>query len=192
MDDPPTAPCDDPVRYVLTKALPLVGRLSRAFPTLGEDRAEAAILAAVFDWWQRAPCNAGVLSTHWLYRAAWRNARDIVASDRRRTERERRWAAEAAHACCGSHEDRAQLGYEDCAEVCGAILCNLPDDRCRTFFRVWMRGEIRTEAYARAIGIQKLSEPRKRKEVKREKDRLVKHLRRNPVIRSLAARLLVQ
>jgi hypothetical protein len=159
--------------------------LASAFPRLSRDDLHDAVTDAVIEWHSVSPERPPV-SFSSLYRAAWRNAANRASSERARKQREASWqslqASERARFDPLATESEGSFTVELIVEL-------LPDRAMRLVFRLWIKGERPAQSYARALGLSKLPIDVQRKRVNREKDRLVKYLNRNPVIRAAAARL---
>lgn len=156
----------------------ILRRVLAAFPRTPPDVAESAFADTVLELHQAAdPPDA--LTAPWavVYARCWRRLRAVVRSERARREREARWVAE--HQAPVSLPDdlagkRAALG----ADLVGRVRGLLPDSRMRITFDLWLEGERDTQVYARAFGITATSVAERRREVKRERDRLRVFLRR--------------
>lgn len=85
--------------------------------------------------------------------------------------------------------DERPADTADVGDVCDGILDRLSDDQMKVTFHLWIWGVRETGVYARALGIENQPSEVKRREVKRQKDRLMKRLGRDLIIRRLASRL---
>jgi hypothetical protein len=117
-----------------------------------------------------------------LYVAAWRNARDFVASSRARVKRQQIWSL--------LHFRDGMSDPSECEDAfvhaCKRIARILPDDKMREIFRLLAEGERSTSAYAAILGVGSRPVPEQRHAVKNAKDKLYKFLRRNRSIRLIA------
>lgn len=155
-----------------------IRRLSRAFPRLDEQQLHDAVTDAATGMHEQGDfCG--------LYRAAWRNARDIAQSECSRKEREHRWAQEHLGANVAlSQEPSAETAHRADALV-DMIADVLPCPRMKITFRLRLAGERSCARYADALGAGNCSREEQRMIVHREKDRLLKYLQRNANARQL-------
>jgi hypothetical protein len=160
------------------RALPyLRRRLRRAFPRLGEDVVHDAVVDALMDYFLRPqPFDSASCEPvdHYLYRAAWRNADNALTAQRRRRDREERYAKANRPIASQPAAEVTAIGTEITARVLeGAI-----DDAERTAIECWFDGERRTASLARALGVSDRPMTERKREVKRFKDRLRKRFDR--------------
>lgn len=162
--------------------------LLRRFPLLTEDEVHDCVIDALFE---SGLCHdrseAG--SERYLYHAAYCNVTNAVASMRARRRRERDWCFEIAvyQRSTQTGESRRQHEIES---ACNEIETTLPDASLRAVFRLIRDGERSTSAAADALGVASLPPQQQYGAVKRQKDRLYRHLRRNPQVRQIACRAL--
>jgi hypothetical protein len=109
-----------------------------------------------------------------LHLAAWRNLRDVAADDRARQERERTWAREQ-----GRFTRSSEAVHVELAQPVELIRDLLPNDRLRAVFALTATGKRRTSVYGEALGLDADDAANAAAVVKRENDRLDKHLRRD-------------
>lgn len=163
---------------LLAQALPdLEGRLQQRFRGVPRDLVVNAVEDALLDYVSdpsRFDMRRDVPLSAFLLQAAKRNLINSLESERRRHERERRYADDAV-AMTARHEPR------DVPELWKPTLS--PDDVTsdaaeRQAFELWRGGERRTEVFARVLGLSDRSPLERRQGVKRFKDRLLKRIRR--------------
>lgn len=163
---------------IVARGLPyLCSRLRCAFRQLDEDLLNRASVDALMDYVhcpKNFPCAPGETLDHLLYRAAWRNARDLLRGEARRHKREKRYVKEAAQQTSpGSCGDTA---LQIPADIRGRTLESAATIAERQATTLWLNGERRTARLAEALGLSVLSMADQRVEVKRFKDRLLKRV----------------
>jgi hypothetical protein len=168
-------------RRLVSEAVRLTKPLGAAFPCLDTELVEDAISQSLIELMDAVPAPADANLRSFLYRAAWRNLHDISKSERARKERERAWARDGESTTTVSEED-----FDRLRQAIAQIQELLPDDRLRKVFALRAGGERRTSVYADALGIELGEAANAAVVVKREKDRLDKHLRRDVRIRRIA------
>jgi hypothetical protein len=119
----------------------------------------------------------GLALDDFLFLASWRNVTDTLRSSRRRSERERRYAAIA------SRRPRAPTEHVLLSRVfIRRVLRQLPlQFSCpmeRQALRAWLAGEDDTDVIAGLLGESDPSVENRRRHVKRFKDRVRKRVRR--------------
>jgi RNA polymerase sigma-70 factor (ECF subfamily) len=161
----------------------------RQFPRVSADVAEQAAVDAVWEYLRhpercKAATGDGVVA--YLRGIARKKVLDELRRERRRHDREARWAQENA-----GEADRAAVEHRDAAttpehnedaaaldvrreEVLGA----LGTETDRQFLELKLAGERRTAAFAEVLGIAHLPAAEQRRIVKRHKDRIDKIVRR--------------
>lgn len=157
----------------------LCQELRRSFPrTPGDIRAEAAE-DAILEYLRnphRFDVSRGVPLERFLFRAAWRNAVNLVRSEKTRSAREARYAALVpVH-----REPAAEIDafHSHVAQHWGRLLDKTIEKRHRGAVLLWLRGERRTAILASALGWASLPAVEQRRQIKRLKDRLRKRIRR--------------
>jgi hypothetical protein len=163
----------------------LVRPLRSAFPQFDMGAVEDALSSALLDWLRSARRDKTKDARGFLFRAAWRNLLDLGVSERARRDRERDWSAFRLDDTRIRREDESVVG-----RAITEIRERLSDDRLRIVFDLRARGERRTAVYARALGVEAEDSGMLRRSIKREKDRLDKHLQRDPEVRRIAAEAL--
>jgi hypothetical protein len=184
MNKPVTASllAPDLASMLMQEAAGLLKPLAYPFPGLDTQLVEDAISESIIEWMRAAPPGSVTEVRSFLYRAAWRNLRDITASERARKGRERAWTAEQAQ-----YTSISVAGESRLEQVIALIQELLPDERLRTVFALRACGERRTSVYAAALELEEGDPAEAAAVVKREKDRLDKHLPRDARIRRIAA-----
>ncbi len=159
----------------------LVRRLGRRFPhapfDLRADAAEDALLDHLhrpdrFDRSRKIPIEA------YLSYAACRNLANSLDSERRRKEREARYASEVPSIVLAEDVPERKPAEALITTIAAASSAE------KRALELWLGGERRTTALAEALGIEGLPTLQQRSDVKRFKDRvlkrLVRHLRHTP------------
>lgn len=120
----------------------------------------------------------GVPLDRFLYQAGWRNVANLVRGEARRKAREEKAAAERPvehDRSAGNNEQESaiQQGRQE-----AELMKRLQNPRDRQILKLRLRGERKTEAFAKLLGITHLPLHAQRREVKRAKDRIDKIIRR--------------
>jgi hypothetical protein len=114
-----------------------------------------------------------------LYRDAWRNAANILRGEKRRRNRElRSWRL-------SEDSSTAIMEQESFEQLVDSIRRTLPDKDMQAVFDTWIAGGRPTSAFASALGIAHTAPAEQARRVKREKDRMHKHLRRSVAVQEL-------
>jgi len=170
----------------------VIRQIARSFPQLGVDGAEDAYHAVVTAWRLTASPGDGAPGRAFLRFATRRKALDLVTSKRARESRQVEWAilngVDAGTGLYSEGEMEARR-YQEVVDCCAEILPLLPDDRMRAVFGLRLAGKRSTEAFALALGLDRLPKNEAADLVEKEKDRLRKYLRANHDVRSLILRL---
>jgi hypothetical protein len=169
---------DDAREQLLVRALPeLERRLQLRFRRASRDLVVNAVEDALLDYMSdpgRFDMTRDVPLGAFILRAASRNLINSLASERRRHDREGRYASDAAAMMAryepsdGPDLSKITLSPDDVSS----------DGAERQAFELWRGGERRTEAFARVLGLADRSPVVQAREVKRFKDRLIKRIRR--------------
>lgn len=167
----------DAAEPMLACLLPhLVNRLQRRFRySPGDcviDAVEDALLEYIgrparFDATRNVPLSA------FLLRAAARNLINALESERRRRDREARYATDNGVI---TMSDPLLDAHDRPNALSGDV--TIPSEE-REAYELWRKGERRTEVFAQALGLSSLALADQRREVKRFKDRLLKRIRRH-------------
>jgi hypothetical protein len=145
------------------------------------DAAEDAILE-----YGRSPARfdalRGVRLDRFLYMAAWRNAVNLLNTERRRQAREKTYAEAApiAHTALDFQQGAGSARRERFVRTgVTALLETAVTDGERAALRLFLvQGERGTAPLAKALGLNDLPTSEQRCEVKRFKDRVLKRIRR--------------
>jgi hypothetical protein len=170
---------EEEASVLLDAAYEAMPRLKAAFPSLSFEQLEDAATSAAWELWLRRLSGAGARI---VYMAAWRNARDLSASERARREREHRWAAEwQQHSASASMSE--DLALNACFQIAG--LLNGAEER--SLFWLMATGFQARSSLVHCLGLEGAPEDVQAAEIKRAKDRLRVRLKRDPRIRAIAA-----
>jgi len=179
--------CDTDLSAAVSIGEALLPVLHRKFPVPDDGLIYDAIVDAILEWHHARRSIDDRPSEAYLFNAAKRNAINAVKAENARQMRERRWCRESMNTnTVSTLDDRGRLVH-----AVRAIDRLLGDDRMRAVFRLVARGERKTAAFAEVLGLDHLPVREQRREVKREKDRLWKYVRRNTRIAAIARRALM-
>jgi len=152
----------------------LVPRLRRAYRHAStdfvSDACEDAILEYAINPW-RFDSTRGVALARFVQLAAARNLRNLMQAERRRRNREARYANEQSRASTNAVDGR----YFDTRRVVNSVAAGGAERKALT---AWLDGERDTARLATLLKLSHLALSEQRSEVKRFKDRMIKRLSR--------------
>ena len=163
----------------------LVQQVSRQFPKTDEQAIWDGVSEALLDYCarpQQFDKRHGVPLDRFLGQAAWRNVANILRGEKRRKAREQQAGQEDLASSVEldptagnllQKEETVQLQYQQ--EQLMNVLQNPKDQQ---ILALRLQGERRTERFVEILGIGHLPTGEQRREVKRNKDRIDKILRR--------------
>jgi RNA polymerase sigma-70 factor (ECF subfamily) len=167
----------------------LLEEVSRRFPRTDEQLISDGVIDAVLDYCEvpdQFDPGKEVPLDRFLSTAAWRNVDNLLISERRRKEREKkagRKKREADVALDPAARNIQREEQEQCDKRKAALLAALDDPKDREIMALRLEGVRDTAAYARILNITDLPIQRQREEVKRHKDRITRFLRRKGLLK---------
>jgi hypothetical protein len=168
----------DAVEQLAGKILRKLHRdLRLSFRSAPDDILMDAVEDAVLEYIARPhrfDATRGIPLDRFLYKAAWRNAVNLLQAEAKRKNREAKYASALEHQKGGLNVDarpNTPWGWRD-------ILSYARNEDERRALVLWLRGERRTTVLAAALGCAQLPAEEQRADVKRFRERFVKWLRR--------------
>jgi RNA polymerase sigma-70 factor (ECF subfamily) len=166
----------------------LVEELVRRFPRADEHLIRDGVIDAVFDYCtdpQRFDASRKVPLDRFLATAAWRNVDNLFVAERRRKQRERRAGGKKSEADVGLDPVARNIQQEEqkqAEQKRQALSAALKTSQDREMLALWLDGVKNTREYARALNITHLSFEQQKDEVYRNKERIIRFLRRRGLL----------
>jgi RNA polymerase sigma-70 factor (ECF subfamily) len=167
---------------------PLVEELLRKFPGTDEHLIRDGVIDAVFDYCtdpQRFDAGREVPLDRFLATAAWRNVDNLLIAERRRKQRERRAGEKKREADVGLDPLARNIQQEELKEAeqkRQTLFAALKTQQDRDMLALWLEGVKDTREYARVLKITQLPFEHQKDEVYRNKERIVRFLRRRGLL----------
>jgi RNA polymerase sigma-70 factor (ECF subfamily) len=166
----------------------LVAEVGRKFPRTDDQVVADGVIDAVLDYCARPQQfneTRRVPLDRFLAAAAWRNVDNLVRGERRRKHRERevgRTKREADVAFDPVARNIRQEELRQLAAQTGAMFDALDDPKDKQIMALRLQGIRATSDFARVLDITHLPLAQQRKQVKRNKDRITRFLRRKGLL----------
>jgi len=162
---------------------PLTQKMKGDFPFTDSHLISDGITDALLDFCVRPkqfdPAR-GVPVDRFLSQASWRNIRDFLRSEKRRKAREEKSANDSADNLVALPSSVANTEETEAAlrQQSRDLMNILPDPIDRKIFELKLAGVRATGEFAKVMGIEHLSTAEQRQQVKRAKNRIDVHLKR--------------
>jgi RNA polymerase sigma-70 factor (ECF subfamily) len=173
------------LRLLLT---PLVQEIGGRFPRVDEQLVSDGVIDALLDYCAcpgQFDAARDVPLDRFLATAAWRNVDNLITSERRRKERERKVGSKKREADVALNPVARNIRQEELqqlAEKEAAMFAALDDPKDKEILRLKLEGVRDTASFARVLNITHLPVAKQREEVKRHKDRIIRFLRRKGLL----------
>lgn len=172
-------------RFVLPA---LVDELVRRLPRVDEHLIRDGVIDAVLEYCtdpQRFDAGRGVPLDRFLATAAWRNVDNLLVAERRRKQREREAGAKNREADVGLDPLARNIQQEEqraAEQKRQALFAALKTQQDRDMLALWLDGVKDTREYARVLNITQLPFEQQKGEVYRNKERIIRFLRRRGLL----------
>lgn len=166
----------------------LLEEIARRFPRADEHLISDGVIDALLDYCahpQGFDTSKDVPLDRFLATAAWRNVDNLLTGERRRKLRERKVGSEKREAVVALDPVARNIRQEELQQLDkkqAAMLAALDDPKDKEILRLKLDGVRDTEGYARVLNITHLPVAQQREEVKRQKDRVIRFLRRKGLL----------
>jgi len=160
----------------------LIRQLSKIFPMVDKDIISDGVTDAFLEYCIKPESfdpGKNVPVDRFLLMAARRNVSNVLRSEKRRRDREEKYAREEFVELADFAGNTIGEGRNSDARKLSHLLGLLDDPKDKQILRLKLAGERHTEAFSKVLGISDLPVEVQRKEVKRAKDRIEKILRRH-------------
>jgi len=166
----------------------LVDELVRKFPRADEHLIRDGVIDAVFDYCtdpQQFDTGREVPLDRFLATAAWRNVANLLVAERRQKQRERRAGGKKREADVGLDPLARNIQQEEqkqAEQKRQALFAALKTPQDQEMLALWLDGVKDTREYARVLKITHLAFERQKDEVYRNKERIIRFLRRRGLL----------
>lgn len=166
----------------------LVEELVRKFPGTDEHLIRDGVIDAVFDYCtapQSFDAAREVPLDRFLATAAWRNVGNLLVAERRLKQRERRAGEKKREADVGLDPLARNIQQEEqraAEQKRQALFAALKTQQDRDMLALWLDGVKDTREYARVLNITQLPFEQQKGEVYRNKERIIRFLRRRGLL----------
>jgi RNA polymerase sigma-70 factor (ECF subfamily) len=167
---------------------PLVEEIARRFRGVDEHLVSDGVIDAVLDYCahpQQFDASKDVPLDRFLTTAAWRNVGNLLTSERRRKQREQKVGSKKREADVALDPVARNIQQEELQELDekqAAMFAALDDPKDKEILRLKLDGVRDTGDFARVLNITHLPVAQQRQEVKRQKDRVIRFLRRKGLL----------
>lgn len=167
---------------------PLLEEIARRFRGVDEQVVSDGVIDAVLDYCSR-PAQFDVAREipldRFLATAAWRNVGNMLKGERRLKLRERTVGSKKREADVALDPVARNIQQEELQQLDkkqAALFAALEDPKDKEILRLKLDGVRDTADYARVLNITHLPAAKQREEVKRQKDRIIRFLRRKGLL----------